>query len=163
MTTAKDILRQGTEFAHMVVHAYVEDLTDADLLVRSVPGTNHIAWQLGHLIAATHYMVTELGHPAPALPKGFAEGYTKETAALDDPARFASKAEYLALADQMKAATLAAIDATPDSALDQPGPEAMRDYAPTVLAGLMLLGNHWLLHAGQFVPVRRKLGKAPLF
>jgi len=147
----------------MVTRLYVDDLTDADRLVRSVPGTNHIAWQLGHLIVATHYMVTELGHTAPALPTGFAESYTKETSASDDPARFAGKAEYLALADQMKSATLAAIDATPDSVLEQPGPEAMRDYAPTVLAGLMLLGNHWLLHAGQFVPIRRKLGKAPLF
>ena len=27
----------------------------------------------------------------------------------------------------------------------------------------MLLGTHWLMHAGQFVPIRRKLGKPPLF
>ncbi|MEN6498452.1 MAG: DinB family protein [Thermoguttaceae bacterium] len=163
MTTAKDILRQGTEFAYMVTLAYVDDLTDADLLVRSVPGANHIAWQMGHLIVGTQHMLTELGRTAPELPKGFPEGYTKDTAASDDPAQFASKAEYLALADQMKAAILAAIDATPDSALDQPGPESMREYAPTVSAVLMLLSTHWMMHAGQFVPIRRKLGKAPLF
>jgi len=27
----------------------------------------------------------------------------------------------------------------------------------------MLLGNHPVMHAGQFVPIRRKLGKPPLF
>jgi len=39
----------------------------------------------------------------------------------------------------------------------------MRQYAPTVASALMLLGNHWLMHSGQFVPIRRKLGKKPLF
>jgi len=63
----------------------------------------------------------------------------------------------------MKAATLAAIDATPESSLDQPGPESMREYAPTVSAALLILGTHWLMHAGQFVPIRRKLGKPALF
>jgi hypothetical protein len=39
----------------------------------------------------------------------------------------------------------------------------MRQYAPTVGIVLMLLGSHGLMHAGQFVPIRRKLGKPPLF
>lgn len=161
--TAKDLLRQLTEFAHMLARAYVDDLSEADLLVRSVPGSNHIAWQLGHLIAGTRHLLMQLGHPVAELPKGFEAAYTSETAASDDPKQFATKAEYLALAEQMKAATLSAIDATPDQVLDQPGPEAMRDYAPTVGAVLSLVSNHWLMHSGQFVPIRRKLGKAPLF
>ena len=66
--------------------------------------------------------------------------------------------------DQMKAASLAAVDATPEADLDKPGPEMIcREYAPTVAAMLMVLGTHWLMHAGQFVPIRRKLGKPPLF
>lgn len=160
---AKDVIGQVVELSHMVTRAYVEDLSDEELLVRSVPGANHIAWQLGHLIAGTGQMLGALGQPAPALPKGFAEAYTKSPAASDDPAAFATKAQYLGLMDQAKAATLAAIQATPDEALDQPGPEAMREYAPTVASVLSLLGTHWLMHAGQFVPIRRKLGKTAMF
>jgi hypothetical protein len=163
MTAAKNILRQSIEMGHMVTRAYVEDLTDAELLVRSVPGSNHIAWQLGHMIGSVRGMLTGLGRPAPALPDGFEAAYKRETSASDDPARFATKAQYLSLMDQMKAASLAAVDATPESDLDAPGPEAMRDHAPTVGSVLMLLGTHWLMHAGQFVPIRRKLGKPPLF
>jgi len=160
---AKDAICQQTEFSHLLVRMYLDGLSNADLLVRSVPGTNHIAWQLGHMIVGTKQMLEALGHKAPALPQGFEAAYTKETAACDDPARFATKAEYLALADAMKAATLAAIQATPDSALDQPGPAEMREYAPTVAAALMVAGSHWMMHAGQFVPIRRKLGKPALF
>ena len=161
--TAKDLIRRNIESGYFFTRAYVEDLNDADLLVRAVPQANHIAWQLGHLIGGAHKMLTALGQPAPALPAGFAAAYTSETAASDDAAKFATKAQYLGLMDQLKAASLAAVDATPDGKLDDPGPEAMRQYAPTVGVVLHLLGGHWLMHAGQFVPVRRKLGKPPLF
>jgi hypothetical protein len=160
---AKDVIRQSAEFSHMLLHYYVDDLSDSDLLVRSVPGCNHMAWQLGHMISGTSQMLALLGHQPPALPEGFDQRYTKETAGSDDPAQFHTKTEYMALAEQMKAATMAAIDATPDDTLDRPGPEAMREYSPTVATGLMLLGSHWLMHLGQFVPIRRKLGKPPLF
>jgi hypothetical protein len=163
MTTAKNLIHQSIEMGLMVTRAYVEDLTDADLLVRSVPGSNHIAWQLGHLIGSVRGMLASLGAPTPALPDGFEAAYTRETSASDDLATFATKAQYLGLMDQMKTASLAAVDATPDEKLDAPGPEAMREYAPTVGAVLLLLGSHWLMHAGQFVPIRRKLGKPPLF
>jgi uncharacterized damage-inducible protein DinB len=163
MTTAKDVIRQVTEMSHMVATAYVGDLTDAELLVRSVPEANHIAWQLGHLISGTRHMLGALGRETPALPEGFEAAHGREAAGSDDPARFLSTAQYLALAAQMKAASLAAVDATPESELDAPSPESMREYAPTVASVLTLLGTHWLMHAGQFVPVRRKLGKPPLF
>lgn len=160
---AKDVIRQVVEMSYMVAGAYVGDLEDRDLVVRVVPNANHIAWQLGHVILGTRGMLAALGQPAPAVPAGFEAQHSRETAACDDPARFAKKAQYLQLMDQMKQATLAAIDATPEECLDQPGPESMREYAPTVASVLTLLGTHWLMHAGQFVPIRRKLGKPALF
>lgn len=160
---AKDAMRQVVEMSTMITRSYIDDLADAELLIRPVPGANHIAWQLGHLIVSTHHMLEGVGRKPPALPAGFAEAYTKETAASDDPARFAPKAQYQGLIDQSKAAVLAAIDATPDADLDKPGPESMREYAATVGAVLLLAGQHWLMHCGQYVPVRRKLGKPAMF
>ncbi len=159
----KNHIRWQIEQNYWITLAYVEDLTDADIMLRPVPGMNHIAWQLGHLITSSHKMLGGLGQPAPALPAGFEEAYTKETAASDDPAKFAKKAVYMDLAEKTKAASLAALDAIPENKLDDPGPEPMREYAPTVAAALSMLGAHWLMHAGQFVAVRRKVGKAPLF
>jgi hypothetical protein len=54
-------------------------------------------------------------------------------------------------------------EATPEAELDAPAPEPMRRRMPSVGVVLMMLGSHWLVHAGQFVPIRRKLGKPPLF
>jgi hypothetical protein len=161
--SAKNLLCQSIEMGHFVTRSYVEDLADADLLVRSVPKANHIAWQLGHLIGSVRGMLAGIGQPAPALPEGFEAAHTRETSASDDPAKFFAKSQYLGLMDQMKTASLSAVEATPENQIDSPGPESMREYAPTVGAVLMLLGTHWLMHAGQFVPIRRKLGKPPLF
>jgi hypothetical protein len=161
--TAKEVIRELVEFCHTVTRGYVEDLTDKDLLVRSVPGANHIAWQLGHLIDSEHHMLRALGRTPPALPANFAAAHTKEAATSDDPAKFFKKSDYLGLMGKLKAASLAAIDATPEQQLSQPAPEEMRSYAPTISAVLCLLGTHWLMHAGQFVPIRRKLGKPAMY
>lgn len=160
---AKDAIRQVVEFSHMVAGAYLRDLTDEQLLERPTPGANHIAWQLGHLISGDSQMLAMLGHVAPELPPGFTEMYTKETAPSDDAAKFHKLSDYLGLMDQGKAAVLAAIDATPDERLDEPTPEEMHEYAPNVAAGLTVLGTHWLMHAGQWVVVRRKLGMPAMF
>jgi uncharacterized damage-inducible protein DinB len=160
---AKDAIRLNIDVAQGVTGALLEDLTDADLLVRPASNANHIAWQLGHLIASERSYMTQLGHAMPALPDGFAESHTKETATSDDPRKFYRKDEYLRLLQQLHDATKIALERTPDADLDKPGPERMRAYAPTIGAVFAMVGQHELMHQGQFVTVRRKLGKPILF
>ena len=160
--TPKDLIKHTIDLCHSVLSDYLSDLTDEDLLVRPVPGANHIAWQLGHLIASENAL-TGAGYAMPELPEGFAESYTKETAGSDDPAMFLGKSQYLELFEQQRAATLAALDATPESDLDKAAPESCREYAPTVGIMFNLIGIHEMMHAAQFAIVRRKLGKPALF
>ena len=127
--TTKDLLRRLIESSHRIVRSYVEDLTDAEAVVRPVPGANHAAWQLGHIIAGTNKMLTAMGSP-PRLPDGFAAAHQRETCNSDDPRKFAKMSQYLALMDQTKAASLAAVDATPEADFDKPGPEPMRNTPP---------------------------------
>ncbi len=110
---AKDVLKNQIETAQMITRGYIEDLQDEELLVRTVPNANHIAWQLGHMLASEHDMLAALGHQPPALPEGFAAAHTPETATSDDASRFFPQREYLRLLDEMKDASLAAVDSTP--------------------------------------------------
>jgi hypothetical protein len=163
MSTAKYIIKHGIEMAQQVLTAYVSDLTDAELMMRPAPGANHVAWQLGHLVASDHGMLAAAGCPVPDLPDGFVETYTKETAGVDDPGRFHTKAEYMDLLATRCAAALEALDAASDEDLDQPAPESMREYAPTMGTLFNLIGMHTFMHGAQFVVLRRKLGKPVLF
>ena len=161
---SRDAIRTSYECSEGVVQGYLSDLTDAELLIRSVPGINHIAWQLGHLIASENDMVSgACPGMMPALPAGFAEKHSKETANSDNPADFLTKAEYLKILAEQRAGTMAALATQSDADFDKPGPESMRAYAPTVGALFSLLGSHWMMHAGQWAVLRRKLGRAPLF
>src|SRR5215470_15977376 len=97
--TGKDAIKYALQSTHGMVGMYLSDLSDADLLVRPVPGANHIAWQLGHLIAAEPHLLAAYlpGAKWPALPAGFAEKHTKEASRLDAPDKFFKKNEYLSL------------------------------------------------------------------
>ncbi|MES2791367.1 MAG: DinB family protein [Planctomycetota bacterium] len=161
---AQGAIRNGWQSSDMISQAYLGDLTDAELLVRSVPGINHIAWQLGHLITSEHEMLNGVFPGSmPALPAGFAERHSKTTASNDNAADFLSKAEYLRLAAEQRAAASALLAKQSPTDFDKPAPESMQGYAPTIGDVFAIIGSHWMMHAGQWVVVRRKLGRAPLF
>ena len=73
------------------------------------------------------------------------------------------KDEYLKLYDQVRAGTFKALDTVKETDFDKPGPEKFREYCPTVASVFLMQPSHWLMHAGQWSVVRRKLGKPPLF
>jgi hypothetical protein len=161
----KDALKTALTSTQTMLEWYLEDLSDADLLVRPVAQANHIAWQLGHLIAAEHQLLGKAlpGVGYPALPPGFAEQHNKDTAASDSPRGFRTKQEYLSLFRQTRQATIAAVDKLSDAAFDRPTEGNLAKFAPTLGAMLLLQSNHTLMHGGQFTVVRRKLGKPVLF
>jgi hypothetical protein len=163
MPTA-DLIKAVLAPSDMVVKMYLEDLSDADLLIRPCAGANHIAWQLGHTTASEHELI-EMVCPGkmPPLPAGFAEKHTPETAKLDDPKAFLSKAEYLKQYSAQRAGTLAVLDQLSEEQLEAPTPEKIRMFAANVGAMFANQATHWMMHAGQWVIVRRKLGKPPLF
>jgi hypothetical protein len=144
-----------------IMSSYLKDLSDADLMIRpGGPNANHLAWQLGHLIQSEHEMMNAVCPNAmPALPAGFAAAHGRDMTKDDDTSKFLKKEEYLNLLSQQRDATLKALRDLPDAGLDQPAPERMRSYAPTVGAVFRLCGEHLTMHCGQFAVVRRMLGK----
>lgn len=157
---AKDSIKGTMEMSLNILKTYFSDLTDAELLRRPGPGCNQLAWQLGHLISSEAGLLSMImPEAAPELPAGFAENHSKATIGSDDPSKFCTKQQYSELLDKVHAASVAALDKLPDADLDKPGPEKMRRMCPTVGAFFGLIATHPLMHAGQFVPVRRALGK----
>lgn len=161
--TPQEVLVQTYKMSSMVLSTYLSDLSDQDLLHRPGVGCNHLNWQVGHLIAS-EVALLEMVAPGAAitLPGGFAEKYTKETAASDAPAFFATKEELDRLRHANEEAAVKAIVSVTDEQLSQPGPAHMQPMFPTVGSILILVATHSLMHCGQWVPVRRALGKPVL-
>jgi len=157
---AKQALQSSIDMSWQVLNKYLDDLSDADLMLRPGPGCNHIAWQLGHLLVAEVGLLSSIcPGEAAELPAGFAEQHNKEAAPSDDPAKFCTKQQYLDLAQKVRSATSAALEKKSEADLDLPGPEQYKTMFPTVGSLFVVIGSHPLMHAGQLVPIRRALGK----
>lgn len=158
-----DAIKQTYGFSQMVLNGYLSDLSDADLLQRPAAGLNHIAWQLGHLISSEGNLLEMVASGASAeLPAGFVENHSKDNAGSDDASLFLTKDEYLELFRKVQTATFSALDKFSEADLDQPGPESMKDFCPTVGSLFILISTHVMMHVGQIVPLRRKLDKPVL-
>ncbi len=157
---AQEILKQSLKTTNMVVSSYLGDLSDAELLVRPGPGCHHIAWQLGHLISSnTRILNLVAPGAAPELPAGFDEKHSKESAASDSPKDFLTKAEYETLMKKLDEAIFTSLDQMTEKDFDQPSPESWRTMFPRIGDMMVLLTSHAMMHVGQWVPVRRSLGK----
>jgi hypothetical protein len=159
-----DAIRSSLAISDFLVQRYLEDITPEEMLVRPAADANHAAWQLGHLIASERHLV-EAAVPGsmPELPAGFAERHTKDKAASDNPADFLSKSEYLRIAGDMRAGTLSVLDKLSESDFDKPVTGRVPPFVKRVGDSFVTIGNHWSSHAGQWVVLRRKLGRPRMF
>jgi len=159
--TANEYIAASLGFTLGMLKMHLADMTDAELMMRPVPNANHPNWQIGHLIAAEHGMMSSIGAKMPELPAGFAAAYGKETHTSDDASKFAKKDELLALFDKTRGATIAFAGTLTDAQLKAPSP--MPQFFPTVADFVGLGGPHIAMHIGQIQVLRRKLGKPILF
>lgn len=144
--------------------AYLADFTDAELLARPVPGANHAAWQVGHLILAERFICSEIpGFSYPELPAGFAEAHGKERAASSEAAGWLTRTGYEALFRATREATLSGLARLADAALDKPTENRLKAKASAHGDLLALLSQHDAMHGGQLSVIRRHLGKPVLF
>jgi hypothetical protein len=161
---AKDAIKLGLQSTQQLLQQYLSDLADDDLLVRPVPAANHIAWQLGHLIASEVALGGLVpGASYPELPAGLKTQMDGKSNKTTPPGGFLKKAEYLEWFNKVRKATIASVDRVSDADLDKPTPGEFAKWAPTIGALLLLTSNHTLMHAGQFTVVRRALNKPVLF
>ncbi|MEX2317731.1 MAG: DinB family protein [Pirellulales bacterium] len=160
----KDAVRASLGMSDFLVQRYLEDITPQELLTRPAPDANHIAWQLGHLIQSERHLI-EAAVPGsmPALPAGFAERHTKDTAASDKPGDFLSKDDYMRVAKDIRAGTLKVLDSLSESDFDKPVTGRVPPFVKRIGEAFVLIGPHWSSHAGQWVVVRRKLGRPRMF
>src|SRR5690606_16742110 len=106
--TAINVVKDAYKLPDFVCRGYLSDLSDEELLVRPVAGANHIAWQLGHLIASERKFLESIRQGSmPALPSGFADRHSSQTASSDRADDFLTKADYFRLYDSIRGGTLA--------------------------------------------------------
>jgi hypothetical protein len=161
---ARDAFLLALSSTQSMMPMYLDGLSDVDLLVRPVPGANHTAWQLGHLISSEKFLLhRHLPVSYPEFPAGFEELHSGKKAGVDQDPGFLTKEKYLGLFNQVREITKSAVARLNDADFDKPAPGPLEKMAPTLGALLQLAANHTLMHGGQVTVLRRKLGKPVKF
>ncbi|MBX7104928.1 MAG: DinB family protein [Gemmataceae bacterium] len=158
-----DAVKDNMALADMIWGMLTDDLTDADLFVRPVPGANHLAWLLGHVIVTEWRFMKSIGISAAPLPEGFEDAHTAAGASSDGGPGFLTLAGYRNLMKSYRTTLLKAINEMTDADLQKPTEGRIAMIAPTVGKLLILNGNHNAFHTGQLSVIRRKLGKPVKF
>jgi hypothetical protein len=161
--TGKDAMTYWLKSTKDMLSMFLAELSDADLQVRPVPEANNIAWQIGHLIASESALGAEMGYKYPPIPPVIQVLGSGASAQTHPDGGNLTKAQYIDLFNKARDATLAGLAAMPEADLDKPNEGIMKRMAPTYGALLGLLGNHTMMHCGQFSVVRRALKKPVLF
>lgn len=146
------------------VEWFLSDVSDADLFVRPIPNANHMAWQLGNIIAGDIFFVKAVVPTAkfPELPAGFMEQHGTAGAKDDGPKGFLTKDGYLKLFSEVRAETIRALNTLTDADLDREPDDNMKAFCGNFGSVFIMASNHTWMHLGQFSVIRRKLGKPNL-
>src|ERR1043165_2942890 len=107
--TGPQAMQAALEATKANLKTYLKDFSDADMLVRPVPGANHAAWQIGNVIGGEFYFIkADLPDTkCPYLPAGFFDLPGDAGAKKDEG--FLTKAEYLDLFNKVRYAVIAAL------------------------------------------------------
>jgi uncharacterized damage-inducible protein DinB len=156
----KELINNALKVSLGLMKTYLKDLSDAEIMLRPAKNTNHIAWQLGHIIAAEQQLFSEIFPESyRALPAGFADKHTKETCGDDSPNNFYPASQYIAVMEQVREDTINALTNIPESKLDEPSPERLRMIAPKLGDMFLFAASHFTMHSGQIAVLRRSLDK----
>ncbi len=138
----------------------VADIPDEEFADQPVPGINHAAWTLGHLVVSADYGLTVLGLPAVA-PEGWSGLFSPGTVPDPNRSNYPTKSELLSAYETGHAALAAAAATLDDARAAAPNPvPSLKARFPTVgdLVGY-LLTTHEATHTGQLSAWRRTMGK----
>lgn len=142
----------------------LEGIESDKMTYQPMPGMNHPAWIVGHLVDTMGF-IAELTGSQYRSPEGWPALFGMKSTPVDDLARYPSKAELIAELNKSVAELEPSLGCVTDTMLADAMPhEGFRKMMPTVADGLTFtLTAHFWMHIGQLSAWRRACGMPPSF
>ena len=157
---ASDTIRFGLKFSEDAINRYAGDMKDAPM-TESVPGGNHVLWNLGHITVIEAGMPhILLGEPHPLEKWWPIFGTGSEVSR--DAKKYPSFDEVLGKFRDARARNLKLLDELGDAGLDKKPvavPPGFESVMTTCGQTLLLVSLHAMMHVGEIVDARRAAGR----
>lgn len=132
-----------------------------------LPGTTHVAWQVGHLAMAQYRLCLERWRGVrpddeALIPAPFLNLFLRDSIPDADAAKYPAAAEIRAVFDRVHDDTMTAVAAYDEAEFDLPM-HTPHKLCKTRGECLFWASAHEMLHAGQIGLLRRMLGQKPVW
>lgn len=147
-------LRMGVQYARM----HLEDIPPEQW--HEIPSglAHNPAWIVGHVAASLEYVAQLVGVTPAHLPQ-WAEAFGMDSQAVAEADRYPPKDELLAALSEACDRYASLLESVSAEQLQQPSPEGMREFFPTLGDALVFMGTtHASVHFGQLSAWRTARG-----
>ena len=159
----KEIIKNQLATGDALLEMFLKDFSDDDCLRQLPEGGQNVTWIHGHLACSDDWILSKLTGSSyqisEAIHGKYKGGSTVSAAASENLGR----AEVEALFKEQRGRTMAAIEAADESKWNDPAPEGIPPFFPTVGSVWGMLATHLYWHFGQVTAIRRMLGKPSAF
>ena len=155
--TARDMLLNQLQGGSFLYENFIKDLSDDDARFQPFPGGSHAIWLLMHVATTEDWVRSTLTGEPMALPAELHEKFSGRGECV--PENTMTLADAWKLFSETRNRTMALVQEFPESRYEEPAPEGVPKFFPTMGAMLGLLGTHQFWHFGQLTFNRRMRNK----
>jgi len=160
MASAKDVLLGQFGVSEMLFGKMTSDLSDEDYFKIPLPGTNHVAWLVGHVAVSEDRMVAAVCGTEPNTDEATASRFVAGSTCLADAASYPARSQIDAMFRDARANVVEKLKAFDDVTWDHPSPEGWdKNFFPTLGTIWLMMGTHPFWHIGHITVCRTALGK----
>ena len=155
-----DLVRDNLKKSESRVLTRIEEMRDHALVAPTPRGGGHTLWILGHL-AYIESLVIRGFMLGEANPLAHWEEIFDGSEVTAEGGAYPPFEEVLAKCREVRASTIALLDALNEEDLDRPSakiPQGFEDTFGTYRRCLQFMADHWYMHRGQLADARRAAG-----
>jgi len=142
--------------SQQVLKSILDDITEEESMVIIADNTNHIRWQVGHLISSAYNALSLFGQDSEER-KEFDKSFGYGSVISKETSDYPSFEELRAKLYDLQAMMIQVVGNLSDEVLEQEIGDA--DQKRPLWQPMSFLRMHDLYHAGQIVMIRRSLGR----
>ncbi len=160
MASAKDVLLRQLEVSGMLIEKMTADLSDEEYFKMPMPGTNHVAWLVGHIAVSEERMAAAICGTNTTTDEATQELFKAGSTCTDDAGTYPARSQIDAMFRDSRANMIEKLKAFDDAKWNEPSPEDWdKNFFPTLGSMWSMMGTHPFWHVGHITVCRAALGK----
>jgi hypothetical protein len=160
-STTNPTIQRGKDalaFGRGILQATINGFDETNCTHQTESARNHALWVIGHIAMTDDFFMTSMGGAESSCPEAWNELFGMKSEPVNDPGKYPALSELTAKLEETRAKLIAWFEGMSEEHLNEPMPDEMKMFAPTIGSVMSSIAIHEGYHAGQLTCVRKSLG-----